>query len=133
MIFSFLFCTATEFAFAETNFTKALRTCEKYSQTGTIPYKNEIFSIDISLDKKVNKCVYKEKIYQGANWQMLTCEFDKGQLPFLANSMSSFANEYKKDIAKNKIFEAKMTTNAEIFQKYLIDPKYCAITHQKKK
>ncbi len=118
---------------AQQMFYEALKTCEKYSQSGTAGYKNETFGIQITLEKaKNNKCVYKEKIFQGADYQMLTCNFDQAQLPFLSGSMERYYNAYKKEIAKNKIFEAKMTTNGEIFQKYLIDKKYCQVTHSKK-
>ena len=75
---------------------------------------------------------YKEKIYQGREYQMLTCNFDEGQLPFMSKSMEKFSETFKKQLAKNPIFEAKMTTNGEVFQKYLANPKYCTITHSKK-
>lgn len=118
---------------AQTNFSKAILNCENYSQDGSIAHEGEIFNILITLEKAKNgKCVYKEKIYQGKDYQMLTCNFDKNQLPFMADSMERFSDMFKKEIAKNKIFEAKMTTNGEIFQKYLADPKYCSITHSKK-
>lgn len=114
-------------------FPQALKTCEKFSQVGSASYNNEIFNISITLDKAKNgKCVYKEKIYQGKDYQMLTCNFDSGQLPALSASMETYNNKYKKEISKNKIFEAKMTTNADVFQKFLSNPKYCTITHSKK-
>ncbi len=117
----------------QTNFSKALRTCEKFSQTGSIEKDNEVFNILVTLEKAKNgKCVYKEKIYQGSDYQMLTCNFDKDQLPFMSDSMEKYSGIFKKELAKNKIFEAKMTTNGEVFQKYLANPKYCHITTSKK-
>lgn len=119
---------------AQNIFYEALKTCENYSQAGVAGYNNETFGIQITLQKaRNNKCVYKEKIYQGNDYQMLTCNFDEVQLPFLSSSMEKFYNTYKKEIAKNRVFEAKMTTNAEIFEKYLINTKFCDITHSKKK
>lgn len=119
-------------AYALLTFPQALATCEKYSKEGSIQYKNETFNLSISLNKSKNKCVYKEKIYQDIGYQMLTCNFEKSQLDFLSKSMEEYNKAFRKEIAKNPIFEAKMTTNGQIFQKYLIDPQYCKITHSKK-
>lgn len=131
-LFIFVFSTVN-IAFAETDFVKALRTCEKYSQTGTVSHSSEVFTLTITLDPKANnRCQYKEKISQGKDFELLTCNFDKAQLPFMAESMQKFSNIYKKEMLKNKIYEAKMTTNAEVFNKYLANPKYCTITHSKK-
>ena len=117
----------------QTKFSKALLTCENFSQTGSIEKNNEVFNILVTLEKTKNgKCLYKEKIYQGREYQMLTCNFDEGQLPFMSKSMEKFSETFKKQLAKNPIFEAKMTTNGEVFQKYLANPKYCTITHSKK-
>jgi len=110
-------------------FSDALETCQKYSQLGGTSYENQYFNIQINLEKNKNKCQYREKIFQGKKFQMLTCNFDMGLLPNLSNSMRKYENTFKNEIAKNKIFEAKMTTNGEIFQNYLIDPAYCHITH----
>ena len=127
-LISTIFCSIS---IAQTEFSKALRTCETYRQDGSIAHNGEVFDLTITLDKSRNKCVYKEKIYQGKKYQMLTCNFENGQLPAIADSMEKYTNFYKKEIAKNKIFEAKMTTNGEVFQKYLANPKYCTITHSK--
>ena len=127
-LISTIFCSIS---IAQTEFSKALRTCETYRQDGSITHNGEVFDLTITLDKSRNKCVYKEKIYQGKKYQMLTCNFENGQLPAIADSMEKYTNFYKKEIAKNKIFEAKMTTNGEVFQKYLANPKYCTITHSK--
>ena len=35
------------------------------------------------------------------------------------------------ELDKNKIFEAKLTTNYEVFQKYLSNPNTCEITYSK--
>ena len=127
-LISTIFCSIS---IAQTEFSKALRTCETYRQDGSITHNGEVFDLTITLDKSRNKCVYKEKIYQDKKYQMLTCNFENGQLPAIADSMEKYTNFYKKEIAKNKIFEAKMTTNGEVFQKYLANPKYCTITHSK--
>ena len=117
----------------QTKFSKALLTCENFSQTGSIERNNEVFNILVTLEKTKNgKCIYKEKIYQGKEYQMLTCNFNEGQLPFMSKSMEKYSEIFKKQLAKNPIFEAKMTTNGEIFQKYLANPEYCSITHSKK-
>lgn len=120
-------------AFAQLPFYEAVATCEEYKQEGSIDYSGETFDITITLNKtKNNKCIYKEKIHQNKSYQMLNCEFSKNQLGFLADSMKRFNQEFAKQIAKNRIFEAKMTTNGEIFQKYLVNPNFCTITHSKK-
>ena len=134
------FCTVLFFAFigvnqtnAQSFFPDALKNCEKYSNEGSAEKYNEVFNISITLEKaKNNKCVYKEKIYQDDHWELLTCNFEPSQLTFMSNSMKRFNEVFAKEIAKNRIFEAKMTTNGEIFQKYLANPKYCTITHSKK-
>ena len=113
-----LFCAVTMKIYAQSDFIKAIKTCESYSQDGAIEHDGEVFNIRITLDKaKDNKCIYREKIYQ---------------VDFIANSMTRFSDMFKKQIAKNRIFEAKLTTNGEVFQKYLANPQYCKITHSKK-
>ena len=77
-------------------------------------------------------CIYKEKIFQGKNYQLLTCEFTQNELNYISNSMQRFNDTFRVQIAKNRIFEAKLTTNGEVFQKYLANPSYCKITHSKK-
>ena len=128
-----LFALSLSNSFAQAPFYDAVRTCEEYSQTGTVKHNGESFNITVSLNKtKANKCIYKEKIHQGKDYQMLTCEFELDNLVFISDSMKRFNEYFKKQIAQNKIFEAKMTTNGEVFQRYLADPKYCKITHSKK-
>ena len=118
---------------AQLSFPQAVATCEKYSQEGMAEFKNEYFNIQITLDKKRGGiCVYKEKIFQGKNYQLLTCEFGENELNYISNSMQRFNDTFKTQIAKNRIFEAKLTTNGEVFQKYLANPNYCKITHSKK-
>lgn len=118
---------------AQSTFPVALKTCETYTKQGSIEKNNEIFNLLITLEKsKNNKCEYKEKIYQDNRYELLTCHFEPAQLPFMSDSMTRFNKVFEKQIAKNPIFEAKMSTNGEIFQKYLANPKYCQITHSKK-
>ena len=118
---------------AQESFTTALRTCEKYSQLGGVALGVEYYNILITLDKNKKKCNYKEKIYQSSGYQMLSCNFEMDQLSIIADSMERFNNVYKKEIEKNKIYEAKLTNNYEIFEKFLINPKYCQITKSKTK
>ena len=123
-------------AFAEKNtqisFPEAIRTCEKYSNTGEAKYANETFGIAITLEKTRNHCVYKEKIFQGKDYQLLTCKFNEYQAKFIADSTEKYNKHFAKEIAKNNIFEAKLTNNGEIFQKYLINNAICEITYSKK-
>lgn len=130
-----MFFTFSGFSFCfASSFPQAIKTCENYSKQGSITYNGEYFDILVTLEKaKDNKCVYKEKIYQDKDYQLLTCNFEQKQLGFLSDSMQRFNDTFKSQIAKNNIFEAKMTTNGEIFQRYLINPSYCKITHSKKK
>lgn len=126
-----LFCITS--ATAQNTFTQSLRTCEKYSQLGGVNHQGEFYNILITLEKTKKACVYKEKIYQNSGYQMLTCNFQMGQLSALADSMDKFTTAYAKPIAKNKIYEAKLTSNGEIFEQYLINPKYCQVTKSKTK
>ena len=128
------FVAINQIACAQLPFAQAIATCEEYNQEGTIEFSGEAFNLTITLNKakKGDKCIYKEKIHQNKSYQMLTCQFSKNQLSALSNSMTRFNQEFKKQIDKNRIFEAKMTTNGEIFQKYLVNPNYCNITHSKK-
>jgi len=120
-------------AFGETAFIKALETCSNYSQEGSIPYNNEVYNLKITLQKgKGDSCIYKEKIYQDIGYEELNCNFTKNQLQFVANSMREYSNLFKNELAKNRIFEAKLTSNGVVFQKYLIEPNICKITHFKK-
>ena len=120
--------------FAQTEFSKALATCEPYVQEGTIPYNGQIFNLRISLEKaRGGKCTYKEKIYQDIGYEELICNFEKNQLETISKSMDSFSNTFRKEMLKNKIFEAKLSSNGDIFQRFLVEPKICKITHAKKK
>ena len=131
MTIFFVFTAST--SNAQNAFTKSLRTCEKYSQLGGADYQNQYYNILITLEKNKKSCIYKEKIYQNTGYQMLTCKFDMGDVTGIADSMDNFVNHYKKEVAKNKIYEAKLTNNAEIFENYLINKKYCQITKSKTK
>lgn len=127
-----LFFVSAVKANAQTEFIKAISTCEKYSQDGSITRNGETFDILITLNKARNgECIYKEKIYQGKESQTLNCTFNKNQLEFIKNSMTEFTKTFSKQISKNRIFEAKLTTNGEVFQKYLVNPNYCNITTSK--
>ena len=118
--------------FAENNFSKALRNCGKYTKNGVIPYKNQNFNVSISLEKNLKgACIYKEKVYQSSGFELLTCNFNKNQLPIIADSMERYNQYYKNQIAQNDIFEAKMTTNGEVFGEYLANPAICNITYKK--
>lgn len=128
-----LFIFSAFIANAQISFPQAIKTCENYSKEGSISHNGEVFNLLITLSKaRNNKCIYKEKIYQNKEFQMLTCEFNQTQQDFISDSMNNFNEKFKKEIAKNNIFEAKLTTNAEVFQKYLADPQYCEITYSKK-
>lgn len=116
---------------AQQPFYEAIKTCSTYSKEGVIPYNNENFNLLITLDKKGDKCVYKEKIFQEKKYQMLTCNFRQTQLEPIAKSMKEYYDYYKPQIAKNPIFEAKMTSNGVVFQQYLVDSSICQITHSK--
>lgn len=118
---------------AQSTFPAAVKTCEAYIKEGSIEKNNEVFYLTITLEKLKNgKCEYKEKIYQDSDYELLTCQFEPTQLAFISASMTRFNEVFAKEIAKNQIFEAKMTTNGEVFQKYLANPKYCQITHSRK-
>lgn len=128
LFFVFVLYTAVG-AFAETNFQKALTNCSSYSQKGAISYEGVSYPIEIYLQKsKGDICTYKEKIYLDDSFELLTCNFNKNQLQFVTNSMKEYSELIKGEIAKNKIFEAKLTSNGVIFQKYLIEPNICKIT-----
>ena len=63
------------------SFPQAVATCEKYSLQGGAEYNNEYFNILITLEKgRGNSCIYKEKIFQNKNYQLLTCEFHQAEL-----------------------------------------------------
>ena len=125
-IFSFYTCLAS-FA-GENNFSEALETCKKYSKSENITRNGILYNLTISLESKGNNCIYKEKISEGNKSSALNCTFSKTILPALATSMKEYNNEFKAQIAKNKIYEAKMTNNYTIFKEYLANPQYCNIT-----
>ena len=121
-------------AFCQTEFLNALKTCENFTQEGSIEKNNELYNLKITLKKlKNDKCQYREKITQAIQEQTLICNFNKEQIYFITNSMLEFYKAFPKEIAKNKIFEAKLSTNGVIFQKYLIDKNYCTIEQLKRK
>ena len=131
IIFSILFFQSI--SLAQSDFPTAIKNCDPYSQDGFATHNNQTFNLSITLEKAKDKCIYREKIYQGKNYQMMTCKFEKGQLPFISDSMSRYNQFYKKEIAKNPIFSAKMTSNGEVFNKILANPAYCTITYTKTK
>lgn len=129
----FLFTSLILVANAQIQFYEAIKNCQEYKKDGSITRQAETFNILITLNKaKGDKCIYKEKIYQNKEYQMLTCEFKQHHQDFISDSMKNFNNKYKNEISKNSIFEAKLTTNVEVFQKYLVDPAICNITYSKK-
>ncbi len=133
VIFIAVFCIfGIACAKEELTFPQALKTCETYSQNGSAAHQNTTFNLNISLEKKANKCVYKEKISLGKEYELLTCNFSMSDLEAMSKYMQDYNNVFKNEIAKNKIFGAKMTSNALVFQKYIADPKNCQITHSKK-
>lgn len=121
--------TINNSVFAETAFSRAIATCDEYSQSGIIVQQNEAYSINVSLKKgKKDKCIYKEQISIGKNVHTLTCNFNQNQTKDISQSMSEFSQRFKSQMQKNPIFESKLSTNSEIFQKYLVDPQYCVIS-----
>ena len=118
---------------AQSDFSTAIKNCEEFSLDGMATHNNQTFNLAITLEKSKDKCIYKEKIYQGKNYQMMTCKLEKGQLPFISDSMSRYNQFYKKEIAKNPIFSAKMTSNGEVFNKILANPAFCTVTYSKVK
>ena len=121
-------------AFAETEFTRALSTCSPYTLNGSIPYQGQIFNLKISLQKgKGDKCTYKERIYQDIGYEELVCNFSNEQLKSITASMIEYSDTFKKELLKNKIFEAKLSSNAVVFQNYLVEPHICKINYSKKK
>jgi len=117
---------------AENNFTQALKTCEKFSQLGGVNQDGQYYNILITLEKNKKSCMYKEKIYQqNSGSQTLSCVFSLDDTKDIAQSMDKFTAAYAKEIAKNKIHESKLTNNFEVFERYLINPKYCQITQSK--
>lgn len=130
LLFAIFFTTS---AFAIDEFSSALKTCEDFSREGSIPYQNEVFNVLVTLEKnKKGECLYKERIFQGKSYQQLNCTFSQADLPAISSSMEEFNRVFKKQIDKNPIFGAKMTTNGEVFQAFLANPKYCEITYSKK-
>lgn len=121
--------------YAQSKFSQAILNCEPYSNTGVVKRETGTHTINITLEKKGDKCIYKEKIYQfdEKDYQQLTCNFTKNQLVYISDSMSKFYDELRPHITKEPIFEAKLTTNAEVFQNILVNPQYCQITTSKKK
>lgn len=130
----FVCCMLCPFSNAENAFVDALKTCSDYSQLGGSSFENQYYNILITLEKNRKKCTYKEKIYQQASgYQTLICNFNTEDLSYIADVMDKFTKAYAKEIAKNKIHEAKLTNNSVIFEKYLINPKYCHIVQKSPK
>ncbi len=130
-VFTFLACSVS-FA-KDSAFTTAVETCQKYSKTGNIARNGEVYNLLITLENKGNHCQYKEKITYGVDYSLLTCNFPKTSLSYLANSMREYNDNFQAQIAKDNIYEAKLTNNYYIFEKYLANPQYCNITSSKTK
>ena len=128
IILSLVILFSTMQAFCETQFTKALTNCSPYSINGTIPFQGEVYNLKISLQKSKGLCNYKERIFQDTGYQELVCNFNTEQTKSIAASMAEFSTKYKNQLEKNKIFEAKLTSNPVVFEKYLINPSICEIT-----
>lgn len=132
VIFGLLIATGIAFGVNNLPFYQAVKTCESYSNIGDGSYDNETFKIEITLQKsKNNHCIYKEKISQGPKYQLLTCDFLPYQLEYISNSMQRYNKYFSKQIPSGSIFEAKLTSNAEVFNKYVADPKNCKVTYSK--
>lgn len=117
---------------ASSSFSYSLKSCQKYSKSADITRNGETYNMTITLDNKGNNCIYKEHVSQGPDFATLTCTFPKDALSFLSSTMEKYNDDFKVQIQKEPIFEAKMTNNNIIFQKYLADPHYCKITNSNK-
>ena len=117
----------------ESNFARALRTCNPYILDDSLTRNGQTFNIAVSLEKSKKKsCIYKEKIYQGIEYQMLTCDINNDNLSQIADIMEKHYQNHKQEIQKERIFEAKMTSNNELLKTFLSDPKRCNITYASK-
>ena len=129
-----LFLTLNSYANDLIPFYEAIKTCQKYNQTGAVTKQNQTFNIQVTLDKtKGNKCIYREKIFQGKEYQMLTCDFEQYQLDSMSKLMKDMSTKYASEISKNKIHGAKLTNNVEILETYLANPAICKITYSRQK
>ncbi len=128
----FVFFTCSVSFAKDSAFSTAIETCQKYSKSGDIARNGEVYNLLITLENKGNHCQYKEKITYGTNYSLLTCNFPKSALSYLANSMREYNDNFQPQIAKDNIYEAKLTNNYYIFEKYLANPQYCSITGSKK-
>ena len=116
------------------SFPAALKNCDKFHITDSASYNGMFYDVTISLDKTKNYCVYKEKIAKTAKeYSLLTCNFDMRLMDTLSQKMQKFNDKYKKELAKKPLFRAKMTSNKEIFEEYIVNPAYCKVTTYPKK
>jgi len=111
------------------DFSKAIKTCASFSDSKDITISGKITNLAISLNKKGNKCIYKEKITQSIYTHLLTCTFEEKNLQQLSILMEEYYQQNKAALDKNKIFQAKMSSNSELFEHFLANPKYCNITN----
>ena len=131
LVFTFLF--SQNITFGQTAFLEALNSCNPYTQEGMLSHKGVMYNIVISLKKlKDGKCQYKESISQINKVNTLTCKFNETQINYITDSMKRFYSTFEEEIAKNRIYEAKLTTNGEIFQEILINKTYCTIEESSK-
>jgi len=134
-LFAGLICTlSSNVAFGETNFSRAIATCENFKQSEILIHQNEAYNVTVTLEKnKKNQCVYQEKITIGKNIHLLTCSFGQKEMKHISQLMSDFSNRFKVHMQNHPLYEAKLSTNSEIFQKYLTDNTYCKISGSQSK
>ena len=127
-VFSFFLLNTNAFA---SDFSKAIKTCAPFSAVEDIYKTNAIVNLKITLEKKGNKCIYKENITFSAGSHLMTCMFEQSDLETISLAMEEYYRADKAALDRNKIFQAKMTSNDRLFEKYLTNPKYCNIAADK--
>lgn len=126
--FSFFLLNANVYA---TDFSNAIKVCAPFSASENIYKTDSVVNLKITLEKKANKCIYKEKITFSSGSHLMTCSFNQSDLESISLAMEEYYRADKAELDKNKIFQAKMTSNDKLFEKYLTNPKYCNITADK--
>lgn len=118
-------------AFAQDNFTNALKNCSSYSESGNA----KMLDMDVISTKKIlgwegDKCVYNEDVTFMGIESNVACKFSKAQINEIVTVMNAYelVQQYSGESPDfSSLDTAQNNPIARIWSKYMQDPGVCSV------
>jgi len=115
----------------ETNFSKALRNCTPFSDSGTVNSAGmSINSVKNIMGWQGDKCVYKESVSFSGIESDIVCKFSRPQIEELASVLDAYELMQKYSGEKpdfSDLEAAQKNPVSKAWQKYLADENICSV------